>query len=474
MSKGDFGTVEGRLDDLEQLLRHPPPDMVVLEESELARVPGAMETYRAALALVAGDAAGTVVHADLAIERAAPGDDLTVAAASALAGLASWGSGDLEAAHRGYSVAVEGLERAGNISDVLGCSIALGDLRSTQGRLGDALRTYEDALRLAAAHEVDGPLRGTADMVVGLSQIAFERDDLAAASAHLQRVDALGERLGLPQFPYRWRVARARLREAEGDLAGAVALLEEAERLYVGDYSPNVRPVAAQRARVLVAQGRVNEALDWALEQHLAPEDDLAYVREYEHVTLARILMHRHDGSGQTLRTAYRLLDRLRLAAEEGRRTGTLIEILILQALGHHAEHGRRDVPGALAPLEAAVRLAEPEGYVRVFVGEGPPMALLLEALVRRDPSWPYPRRLLGAFRRAPAGPVDQGLVDSLSVRELDVLRLLATDLDGPDIARQLFISLNTVRTHTKNIYAKLGVNSRRAAVTRAGELGLL
>ena len=201
MSRNDFESVESRLDDVERLLADPPPDLVVLEEAGLARLPGAMETYRAALALVAGDAAGAVVHADLAIERAAPGDDLTVAAASALAGLASWSGGDLEAAHRGYSVAVQGLERAGNISDVLGCSITLGDLRVTQGRLGDAQRTYEDALGLAAAHEGDGPLRGTADMLVGLSQIAFERGDLAAAAAYLARVDALGEGLGLPSSP---------------------------------------------------------------------------------------------------------------------------------------------------------------------------------------------------------------------------------------------------------------------------------
>lgn len=474
MSKGDSDTVEGRLDDLEHLLADPPADIVVLEESERARVPGAMETYRAALALAAGDPAATLTHADLAIARAAPGDDLTIAAASALAGLASWGGGDLEAAHRGYTVAVKGLERAGNISDVLGCSITLGDLRITQGRLEDALRTYEDALRLAAAHKVDGPLRGTADMVLGVSQIAFERNDLAATAGHLQRVAALGERLGLPQFPYRWRVVRARLLEAEGDQGGAVALLEEAERLYVGDYSPNVRPVAAQRARVLLAHGRIDEALDWARGRQLEPDGDLAYVREYEHLTLARILMHQQDASGKARRVAYGLLDRLRVAAEAGGRSGTLIEILTLQALTRHAEHGRHDAPGALLPLERALRLAEPERYVRIFVGEGAPMSTLLSALVRRDPSWHYPRRLLAAFEHAPAGPPAKGLLDPLSARELDVLRLLATDLDGPEISRRLYISVNTMRTHTKNVYAKLGVNNRRAAVTKAGELGLL
>jgi LuxR family maltose regulon positive regulatory protein len=134
-------------------------------------------------------------------------------------------------------------------------------------------------------------------------------------------------------------------------------------------------------------------------------------------------------------------------------------------------------VPGALVPLERALRLAEPEGYVRVFVGEGAPMAALLEAVVRRDSSWSYPRRLLDAFAPAAgtrATPVSPDLVEQLSARELDVLRLLASDLDGPAIARELVVSLNTVRTHTKNLYAKLGVNSRRAAVTRARELDLL
>ena len=227
----------------------------------------------------------------------------------------------------------------------------------------------------------------------------------------------LGERLGLPQHPYRWRVARARLCEAQGDLDAAVALVEEAERVYVGDFSPDVRPVPALRARLLLAQGRVAEAQQWAEDRGLSADDDLSYVREYEHVTLARILLHRSEGSA--------LLERLRVAAEEGGRVGTLIEILALQALD------RRDV----VPLERALRLAEAEGYVRVFVGEGPAMVELLEVVSRQQPEWAYPRRLLDAVPRRgaePAAPQPQQLVDPLSPRELDVLRLLATDLDGP------------------------------------------
>jgi LuxR family maltose regulon positive regulatory protein len=241
--------------------------------------------------------------------------------------------------------------------------------------------------------------------------------------------------------------------------------------VYVGDFSPDVRPVAATRARVLVAQGRLDDALAWVRERHLSPDDDLTYLREYEHVTLARVLLHQ---SADSAGTAYPLLQRLRVAAEGGGRTGTLIEILVLEALAHLAVHGRHDSPGALGPFEEALRLAEPEGYVRVFLDAGVHAAVLLTTVTRRDPARRYPRRLLEAFEPTRSGPAQPGLVHELSDRELEVLRLLASDLDGPEIARRLFISLNTLRTHTKNIYAKLGVTSRRAAVTRAGELGLL
>ena len=144
----------------------------------------------------------------------------------------------------------------------------------------------------------------------------------------------------------------------------------------------------------------------------------------------------------------------------------------MLQALAHQA---RGDIPAALAPLERALTLAEPEGYVRLFVDEGPPMAALLEAggETRDRPALcpSTPGRLWHGARTAT--PARQALVEPLSERELDVLRLLGTDLDGPDIARELMVSLNTMRTHTKNIYAKLGVNNRRAAVRRAEELDL-
>ncbi len=481
MTSGEFEGVEDRLRDAERWLeptgdgadatRAPPAGMVVVDQQEFARLPGAIGMYRAALALVRGDGPATIGHAQRAIHRAAEEDHLTRAGASALSGLARWGGGDLEAAHQAYSVAAEGLRRAGYIADVLGCSITLADIRITQGRLGEALRTYERALRLAADQQ-GGVLRGTADMYVGISQIARERNDLAAATQHLLRAQELGEHTWLPQNPYRWRVAMARVREAEGDLDGALDLLEEALRVYTGDFSPNVRPIPALRARVLAAQGRVGEASAWAREQGLSAEDDLSYLHEFEHITLARVLLARHgnERAAGAVDEAARLLERLLRAAEAGERTGSVIEILVLQALAHQA---RGDLPAALASLQRALTLAEPEGYVRIFVGEGAAAASLLRVAAKQGIAPGYVRRLLAAVDRSDGRPVQQGLIEPLSERELDVLRLLGTDLDGPDIARELSVSLNTMRTHTRNIYAKLGVNSRRAAVRRAAELGL-
>ena len=482
LAEGELEGVEVRLRDAEGWLdttagiRQGSPaasaEMVVVDDEEFRRLPPMIELYRAALALARGDAPGTVKHARRALELSPEEEHLGRAAAAGLLGLAFWASGDLEAGHSAYAECMAGLRRAGHIADTFGCAIALADIRLAQGRLGEAMRTYEQALQRAP--EQAGPvLRGTADMYVGLSELHRERNDLPAATQNLLRSQELGEHNGLPQNRYRWRVAMARIRQAEGDLSGALDALNEAERLYVGDFFPNVRPVPALRARVLVAQGKLGEALGWARERGLSVEDDLSYLHEFEHITLARVLLARYvaERAERTSQEATRLLERLLRAAEEGQRTGNVIEILVLQALAHQA---RGDVPAALASLQRAVTLAEPEGYVRIFADEGPPVAPLLRAVAKQGTAPGYVRRLLAAVSKTgDSTPASQELIEPLSARELDVLRLLGTDLDGPEIARELVVSLNTVRTHTRNIYAKLGVNNRRAAVRRAQELGL-
>lgn len=475
---GEFEGVEGRLRDAERWLDvtgsgAPSAEMIVADEAGFRSLPGATEAYRAALALAHGDVPGTVTHARRALEVSPGEDHLVRAAAAGMLGLASWTSGDLEAGYQGYAECVDGLRRVGHIADIFGCSIALADIRRTQGRLRDAMRTYEHALQLA--DDQGGPVvRGTSDMYVGMSEVYRERDDLQTATELLVRSQELGEHIGMPQNRYRWLVAMARIREAGGDVGAAVDLLDEAERLYVGDFFPNVRPVAAVRARSHVLRGEVGEALAWVRERGLSVQDDLSYLREFEHVTLARVLLalHRTERSEPSLQEAVRLLDRLLAEAETGERTGTVIEILVLQALAHQA---LGDMPAALASLQRALSLAEPEGYVRIFVDEGAPMGSLLRALASQGSAGRYARRILAISSTTDHDrPVKQSLVEPLSERELDVLRLLGTDLNGPEIARELMVSLNTMRTHQKNIYAKLGVNNRRAAVRQGDELKLL
>ncbi len=479
MASNDFGEVESRLREVEEMLARPSSEIVVVDTGELARLPAAIAMYRSGLALVAGDPAGAIRHAGVAGDRAAEGDDLIRSAAAALAGLAHWGLGDVGAAHAAYLECAAGLVRADHVIDALGCSLALADMELALGRLGDAERTLEHALDLARRHTLpgSGALRGTADMLVAQSRVAWHRDDLGTAADLVRRADELGETAGLPQHPYRWRVALARLRTAEGDHASALELLDEAERVYVGDFSPQVHPVHATRARVLLGAGDVAGAVRWARDHGLGPDDDLDYLREYEHLTLARVLLARHlaEREPAPLAHAGSLLGRLLAAAEDGGRLGTVIEIEVLRARAGHLA-GEDDV--ALGALEHAVDLAEVDGWVRPFIEAGPGLAPVLRALGRRRPESELVGRLLGrpadpTHVVAPAsGPA--GLLDPLSDRELDVLRLLASDLDGPAIARELVVSLNTVRTHTKHIYTKLDVNNRRSAVSRAHRLGLL
>jgi LuxR family maltose regulon positive regulatory protein len=475
---GELDGVETRLRAAERWVAARPdageaPAAAAAEDPLTRTIRGQIAVYRAAQARMRGDVAGTMTHARRVLDLVGDDAPLERGAAAGLLGLASWTTGDLEPAHRWWAEAVANLERAGHYADMLGCTIALADIRIAQGRLHEALVSYEQGLRVATAQ---GPpvLRGAADMHVGMGGVLVELGELDAARWHLLTSKELGEQAGLPQNRHRWRVAMARLREAEGDLDGAVELLDEAERVYTPDMFPDVRPVPALRARVRLARGELGAALGWARERRLSVDDDLSYLRELEHLTLARVLLARHaaEGDEHSLRAATGLLERLLHAADAGGRTGSIIEILVLQA---RAGQARGDIPAAVTSLRRAVTLAEPEGQVRVFADEGPSLVALLRAVEKDGTARTYVRRLLaGMSTTADAAPAQRGLVDPLSDRELGVLRLLATELSGPDIARELIVSLNTVRTHTKNIYAKLGVNSRRAAVRRAEELGLL
>jgi LuxR family maltose regulon positive regulatory protein len=497
LQSGELTGVEARLRDAERWLETTATmpmrplalaaEMMVADESEFRRLPGWIAMYRAAQALALGHLDKTVTYAQQVLDLVPEDDYFRRGAAAAMLGLAAWTSGDLEVAYRSYADGMASLQQAGNIADAIGGAITLADIRIVQGRLREAMRIYERGLQLAT-EQGEPRLRGTADMYVGMSETECEQNDLHAATQHLLCSQEQGDHTGFPQNPYRWRVAMARLRAAQGDLNEALALLQEAERRYVSDFSPNVRPIAALKARVWLAQGRLSEASQWAREKGLSAQDDLSYLREFEHITLARVLLAQYTSNRAetSLLDAIGLLDRLLKAAEAGKRTGRVIEVLILQALAYQVQG---DILAALPPLSRALALAEPEGFVRLFVDEGPPMAHLLREAAARGVMPDYTGILLAAFperqearvvrlgdaaQASSLKPQVSGLVEPLSARELEVLRLFNTELSGPEIARELVVGLSTVRTYTKSIYSKLNVNNRRAAVKRAAELGLI
>jgi LuxR family maltose regulon positive regulatory protein len=466
MVTGDIAGIEEFLDEIERWLDpdRPKDGMLVHDHTEFARLPTQAAMYRAGLALRRGDLAGTIAHGERAASVSAADDHFGRGAAAALIGLARWADGDLASGGRQYAAAIAEFQVAGHYADVLGCSLGLADMQVGRGHLAAAERTLRAGLDLAATH---GPLRGTADMHIGLAEIHLERNELTAAAEQLRASLALGQRLALGQHEYRWRVVDARLRSIAGDHARALDLLRQAEGLYNTDYFPPVRPVTATTARVMLAGGDRTGAQWWAETSGLSAGDEPVYVREYEHLTFARVLLATDRAAA-----AIELLQRLLNAAETAGRTGSAVEARMLLALSQAA---RGETPQALVTLAVALGTAESERFVRIFLDAGTPMTRLLEAAVAHGRAEAQAAALLaaGAHDTDRVAPGSQGLVDELSSRELEVLRLLRTELSGPEIAAELVVSLNTVRTHTKNIFMKLGVNSRRAAVRRADELGV-
>ena len=467
VAKGEFEGVERRLEDAERCLGS-------LAEEQLGGLPAAIELYRAALAQVRSDGPAILAHARRSFDLTLPGDHLGRAGSAGFLGIAYWTEGDMDAARRYWADCAEGLQQAGYLTDWIGATIASGSISLARGALTEATQTYERALRSLSERGGDTP-RLTTDIYACQSELHLERGDLQAANQCLLNGRQGSEYADRPRAGYRRQVALSLLRQAEGDLEGALGLLDAAEALHRDRFLPDIRPLAAIRARLWLSKGGLNEAILWKAESGVAAQDRLTYLREYEHITLARVLLAEGE-TGQTKSAAdevISLLDRLSESAKSGGRGASLVEISVLQALAYGA---RNDMSAALAQLEGALTLAEPERYLRVFVNEGRPMEALLKLAAKRGIAPVYVRTLLAAFgpsesRRKTLHP---DLIEALSERELDVLRLLRSDLDGPGIARHLMISLNTMRTHSKNVYEKLGVNNRRSAVRRAEELELL
>jgi LuxR family maltose regulon positive regulatory protein len=221
-------------------------------------------------------------------------------------------------------------------------------------------------------------------------------------------------------------------------------------------------------------RGDIDSAERWAHANDLVIDGEFEFIREIEYVALARVFI-----AQKRFEEAHALVGRIyRIAQEIGKRQ-TELEGLILLAL---VFSGQGETDQALVYLEKALSIGEPEGYIRIFVDEGPPMARLLYEALSRGVSPDYVQRLLAAFPIDESEQVDSSktqpakseLIEPLSERELEILQLLAEGLTNPEIATRLFLSLNTVKVHTRNIYAKLDAHSRTQAVARARALGVL
>lgn len=476
---GELEASESRLHDAERCLNTPIDKIVVMDKEQFRSLPASIATARAYRSQALGNVPGTVKYAQQALELTPEDDRVRYTQATSLLVLAKYTSGDLEAAERSLADFHTNLRKTGEILTLISITFLLADIRVVLGRLHEAESSYQQSLHLATSQGEPMPL-GTADLYRGLGELYVERGDLEATAQHLLTSQKLGEQIALTNWSHRLCISQARLKEAQGDLDGALALLDEAERVYIRGPLPDVRPVAALKIRVWLKQGRLAETLGWAREQGLSLDDEIRYTREFELITLARVFIAGGKGNREvgSLSKATQLLERLLQAAENGGRFGSVIQILLLQALVFQAQD---NLPRALAPLERALALAEPEGYVRIFVDEGEAMRLLIEKQSRnRDhPLSIYVDKLLAALTQPVAAPKSaiihqkSDMIEPLSKRELEVLMLLRSELSGPEIAEQLFVSLNTMRTHTKHIFNKLGVNNRRAAVRRAEELDL-
>ncbi|MGV8852324.1 MAG: LuxR C-terminal-related transcriptional regulator [Rhodoglobus sp.] len=463
---GDIALVEPQLAAAEALLLSPSSESAPAHDSEpgpeLAALPVTIAIYRVSLALAAGNLPLVKERAETVFKIAAPQDHMGRGAAAGLLGLAAATSGELEEGVRAFGESAESLRRAGNLTDALTTTLVVADMLLPLGRLREMQAGYESALQ-EATDQLNGGLPAVA-LHAGISEAFWERNELHKAEEHLVVAKNLGGTAFSHEHHYRWFVSLARVRLAQGQPDVALDLLTEAEQRYRRGFFAEARPIDAMKARIWITQHRVADARAWADKRELTPSGDLNYLNEYEYITLARLLI------AERATDAVDLLDRLLDAAESGGRLGVAHEILVLQALVL-SEQG--DDTRALTALGEALKRAEPEGYVRLFVDEGAPIERLLRLAIGKGISPDYAQALLLAFQgtdETSSAP----RTELLSDRELQVLKLLASELTGPEVARELFVSLNTLRTHTRHIFEKLGVNSRRAAVKHAKMLGLL
>ena len=447
--------------------------------SLLVNVPALIALARGYLAQLRGNAKGTAEFGSQALAGSREDEWILRSVAQGQLAVAGWLGGRLDEAERAFAQGIAGRRAAGLPTWGAWESYELGQVQHAQGRLDAAVRTCEQALE-AAARTGRAQLPAAGPAYVGLAEVAYQRDELDSALGHVTRGIALCRSFVYTMPLAAGLAALAWIRQAGGDPAGALDAMDEAVQATPGP--PGLlNPIPARRARLLLAQGDLGGAARWTKDAGLGADDEPDYAREPGHLVLARVLL----AQGRPAR-ALALLDRLHAAAAQGR-VGSLIEIGALRALALAA--GGEEA-AAIAALAAALTLACPQGYVRVFADEGPPMAALLARLITAQRSGGAAaavplgclarlQRALGAQDGAPGagrGSVTAvpGLVEQLTRRELEVLTMLAAGRSNQAIASQLVVTLNTVKKHVSHVLGKLGAANRTEAVTRARELSLI
>lgn len=453
-------------------------NMIFTDEKQFDTLPALIATARAFYAQASNDADATISYAREALAILPEEEYVWRGGATALLGLASWSRGDLQAAYESFAGGLGLIEGAGIPHYKISGTHVLADICIGQGRLRDAIDLYQQSMKLAESWR-GAVIRGTADLCLGLAELYNEQNAQDKARDWLARGQAFGADAALTENQYRWLVLQSQMAEDENRLDDAITLLAEANEVFVPDAVPSVRPVAALQAQLWIKTGKIADAERWAAQKDLAVNDEVTFLREFEHITLAKLYIAQYAAKrdDRQLDAAIALLDRLLQASEANERTGSTIEIMIQQALAYQAEG---DVSLALVPLERALALAAPEGYVRTFRKEGVKMRDLLRQAAAAGISGKYTRRLLAAFDAGPSpgkpavNVAADALAEPLTNREIEILRLIAAGMRNQEIADQLFISLYTVKRHIANAYGKMEVSTRTEAVARANELKLL
>ncbi len=451
--------------------------------SHLANVPAAIALGRALLAVLLGDAERAITFGRRTLVEVGEGEWLLTSHANGYLGVAEWLRGQLGEAERALSSSIAQGRAAGQPTMTAWGYQDLGQVQRARGSLDTAAGTYRQALEVAAGPGRTAlPAAGIA--YVGLAEVAYQRNELDAALRHASEGIRACRQMNFTQPLATGLATLAWIRQAQGDAAGAREAMGAAGQAGPG---PGVvgllNPVPAQRARLQLAQGNVAAAARWPQECGLRPDDEPGYPREPEYLVLARVLLAQDHPD-----PALALLERLRAAAAAQDRTGSIIEIQALQALALAAAG---DEDAAVDALAQALTLACPQGYVRVFADEGPPMAALLGRLVAARKAGQAPARdvplgclalLLRAFGQPPAvsgaeraaAAAVPGLVEHLTPREREILVLLAAGTPNSRIAEELVVTLDTVKKHVSHLLGKLGAANRTEAVTRARQLGLI